>query len=85
MFEGVCGHIRYLCVALSTVHVFSVSMLSMCVCVCVFLGRCMKSMCLCTCVQVRWGSQGQEMLQGSADGCRKPINLVCVFPDLSFS
>ncbi|KAJ4941542.1 hypothetical protein JOQ06_011421 [Pogonophryne albipinna] len=34
---------------------------------------------------VRWGSQGQEMLQGSADGCRKPINLVCVFPDPSFS
>ena len=40
---------------------------------------------VCVCVQVRWGSQGQEMLQGSADGCRKPINLVCVFPDPSFS
>lgn len=39
----------------------------------------------CVCTQVRWGPQGQEMLQGSADGCRKPINLVCVFHDPSFS
>ncbi|TNN82282.1 hypothetical protein EYF80_007402 [Liparis tanakae] len=28
--------------------------------------------------KVGWRSQGQEKLQGSADGCRKPINLVTI-------
>lgn len=40
----------------------------------------------CLSLKVSWiGLEGQEMLQGSADGCRKPINLVCVFHDPSFS